>query len=212
MERGPLSLATKETEEERQYVLLLYTNSLLLCIAVVFVAIHLFIEEYWSPMFLVSCADLIAFPLVLLLLLVHNDFKGACIVFCVYVNLVLAFLGLFYPQADIWYCLLPVFTFYVFGSKVGLHCFVFMLFQSSAVFWIRTMDVLPHIRTDSFATSPLRYVFSQITTTTTPSVHFSLNICIHSCTQPSLLCFICMQLVHDEHGFAVQFGIHQFGL
>ncbi len=180
MESGPLLLASKETEEERQYVLLLYTNSLLLCIAVVFVAIHLFIEEYWSPMFLVSCADLIAFPLVLFLLLVHNDFKSACIVFCVYIDFVLAYLGLFYPQADMWYCLLPVFTFYVFGSKVGLLCSVLMLFQSSAVFWIRNMDVLPQIRKDSFASSPLRYMFSQTTTTTTALCSFLTSVFIHA--------------------------------
>ncbi len=151
-------LSVEDFEEERKVVLLICTSALFFTCGTVHLFIYLYLDEQWSPKFISSCANIIIFVVILLLIKVMQSFKGACIAYCLYLNFLFTFLGLYHSQVDIWSCFVPLYCFYMFGSKIGLRCFVAVLFESTAVFWIRTMKVLPTPRQDSISNSPFRFL------------------------------------------------------
>ncbi len=151
-------LSVEDFEKERKVVLLIYTSALFFICGTVHLFVYFYLDEQWSPKFISSCANIIIFVVVLLLLKVMHSFKGACIAYCLYLNFHFSFLGLYHSQIDIWSCFVPLYCFYMFGSKIGLRCFVAVLFESTAVFWIRTMQVLPTPRQDSISNSPFRFL------------------------------------------------------
>ncbi len=135
----------KDPEEQRKLMLLVVSTCMLGFFSTIQLVISFWIEVDWlNVSSICDCINILFYGLILFLCCrAKVNLKLACTIFCVEINVCIFVAGLYHSE-DVrgWFCFVPLFACYVFGSKVGLLYFFFSIIQGNLLFWMQEHQVV----------------------------------------------------------------------